>query len=397
MHHVYLKGKVTINRKTLNVFFCALSFLASIMMLILDKMRLNVEANIVFMILLSSSVFLYFNGGMKNLKNQYYLGVIYSIFLLLLLLTIISGFDFLALSTGYKFIFFILASFWVSKVFYNNLSLIVFLSSIFLFVFSIFVLKESGWSLTVKMMGMFYNPNSLGMILSVGVFLSLFGVVKLKNNYFYIALLIYFTILCLYSNSRTAIMAPYLSFMSWLIISFFITKRTNKKLTIKSLVDKFLVLLVFLLCVNNDFMVETTKNTIVSKFESKDDVTSGRVDYIIESLKEVKYFSSSEKSSYLIVDNTFIALAYDYGLLLACIMVLVCFLTIFILCSKARRLNNTHACMIFASIINFILYASLESIRFSPQSMLFFIALAFLTVSFNSKEDSLSNDGCIDE
>lgn len=377
-----------INKDKVCVFLCITSCLSMVMLLVFDKMRLDSYANICFFILTFSGLSHFiFKLNNYKLERKSALVVFFSYFcvLILLIISCVSDFSISVFISGVKFSLFLLVCSWLCISFYYNLEKVIFSVTICLFLCLVFVLNASGWNLSIKMMTVFYNPNSLGMIMSVGVFFSLFGLLNSKYSLIYIPFLLAFTIICLYSNSRTAIISPFLSYTLWVFCLPFFIKSTRPIFTTKLLI-KSIALIVFLVaCLNNQFLVNTVNDTIVNKFESKDDVTSGRFDYIASSIKEVEFMSTSEPSSYLIVDNTYVAYAYDFGLMFSFFMIGIIFLSFYLLLFRFRIENKAMGCMVFVSIINYVTYSNLESIRFTPQSMLFFMAFFFLILNVNKK------------
>lgn len=340
-----------------------------------DKSKSYSQANFCFLFFVLSSTLVFFTeertSFIKKSSGNIYFFILLVITLVGLILNIDSMSDFFS---WVKFCIFIFSSQIVSVLFFKHIKMTIILITMLSFIFSIFAFIENGYSYSIKMSGGLDNSNSLGLILSVGIGTSVIGIKIIESKVFkfiFLLSLLMIISVTLYSNSRTAVISPLIS----ILISIFFTM--NKRLYLKKIVNYivFTISIVFLL--NTSFIRDAIETTIVNKFDSKDDVTSGRLNYIIQSIEQLRFFTGSNTSDSIIVDNTNIAIAYDFGILSSLFFFSSLIYLMFILFFKSKKMpeNIRLSCLFFS--INALFYLNLESIRYSLVMFLFLISFFY--------------------
>lgn len=365
-----------IRKNNPSLILTCISVLSIMLMIIFDKLRIVNLTNLFFVIFVIFS-FLTLLINKNNLKSHQSSYILICILMLLCVLSsLISGLSFSMFISGIKYSVFTVSCAWLCLTFYHNLNKLAFIVVVFYIVFSAFILNTVGWSVGNRLAAIFHNTNSLGMILSTGLFFSLYGSIYNNNKKFYCFSLILIGFLCLSTASRTGVFSPLISFVSWYVIFPFLYRNEFKSVNLLNFFKVIFLSIVFILVVDIDIIITLVNNTILSK--SGGDITSGRVDYIAEALPLLNYFSAAILPYYIIVDNTFIAFSFDFGFLLALFLFSLIPYSYYLFFNNFRRLNKEVSCFVFISITNYLLYSNLESIRYSPQSALFFFALFYL-------------------
>ncbi|MEY0243218.1 O-antigen ligase family protein [Providencia rettgeri] len=215
---------------------------------------------------------------------------------------------------------------------------------------------------------MFDNPNSLGLVLSLPLFLNLYSLLYHKNKkelLLSITSLILLIPLCLYSNSRTSLLAPLISII--IIMPIYFKKKSAIKLFLS------LSLIVISLLIFSTLFSQVLNETILEKFtrQGTENISNGRIEYISQALQYLNYFKSSVMPSFIVIDNTYIAYAINFGMISSFFFLTISIGYFLLLITKRKLYSQYQFTFLAAYLIYYFLYSMLESIRITPLTLLF--------------------------
>ncbi|EST57245.1 hypothetical protein K151_3051 [Proteus hauseri ZMd44] len=353
--------------------------------LITDKLKYTLETNIAIIIAFSISlVILTYNKFRIINKNIAFIIPIYLSILFGFLSTILGN-DIEGTISIVKFFCFIFIASIISIYLSENIEKTSILSTYYLIVFVLVIIVLYGENLGRNFKGPFLNQNSLGMILSLGVYFSLLSIFinknKLKITISSFSLLISVPIL-LYTNSRTAILSPFVAVGTIFLCS----SLTIKTLNIKKILLTFFFISVIIITL---FLLQDILNeTVLEKFNRKsDDLTSGRLDFIKATIPYLNYFSSTKVPEYIIIDNTLVAYAANFGIISSFFFAFTYILYPFIFICVRKNLTYNQSLFISSFYIYYFFYSLLESIRISPNTLIFFVSYFFLCYKSKHKNN----------
>ena len=290
-----------------------ISFFLIYLSLITDKLKYNLEANILIVITFCISLIILLYNNLKITNKDIVLTYIIYFSVFFGIISTILANDIEGLISIIKFFCFIFIGSTISISILRNIEVISILNTYYLIVFSLIIIFLYGDNLGRNFKGPFLNQNSLGMILSLGVYFSLLSIFinknKIKITISFFALFLSVPIL-LYTNSRTAILAPFLAIGVVFLYSLFkINKLHIKKILISFFFISLMIISLFLL---QDILNET----ILEKFNRKSgDLTSGRLEFIKATIPYLNYIYSTKVPEYIIIDNTLVAYAANFGII----------------------------------------------------------------------------------
>jgi len=218
------------------------------------------------------------------------------------------------------------------------------------------------------------------LLLSLGLFCSLYLVLVAPSKRNLLVAIISAAIsmpILLYTNSRTAVLAPTVAAAVWL--SHYVVV-TVKHTTTRKVVYGGVVLIALVIALT--FVWPTIQEGIIVKFANKSasdsGVTSGRTTFLAIALFNSRYFTSGNIPPNIYIDNTIISLAAKFGIATAATFCLL--VTMYIV--RALRIMRTVSIefnlFIFAYFIYYACYMMFEDIIKTPYTLIFFAILFFL-------------------
>ncbi|WP_369427299.1 O-antigen ligase family protein [Providencia sp. PROV236] len=233
---------------------------------------------------------------------------------------------------------------------------------------------------------MFDNPNSLGLVLSLPLFLNLYSFLFYEKKIELLLSFISFVLiipLCLYSNSRTSILSPLISIL--FILPFYLKNRINIKYT---LIITLIICIIFSTFILLPVISEIINSTIIDKFSRKgsDNITNGRAEYILGALDYLKYLSPSLLPSFIIVDNTYVAYAVNFGIISAFFFFSTLIIYPIMLFLSKGNYNEKQYYFLLGMYIYYFFYSILESIRITPLTLFFLCSFFIIIRNFSNKK-----------
>ncbi|EMF4711761.1 O-antigen ligase family protein [Providencia stuartii] len=376
-----------ISTSSINNILIPLLYINFYLILTFDKLKNYNFANILFLVSCLLIIFIYFIKKNKKIKID---TLLYSFNILLgLLFAYFSIFfepNLDSLFSLAKLTLIMMMSVITAQWLLNNLSKTIIYSSTFSILICIYIYMEFSSSLYVGFSAMFDNPNSLGLVLSLPLFLNLYSFLFYENKKELLLSLISFILiipLCLYSNSRTSILSPLISIL--FILPFYLKNRVSIKYT---LIITLITCIIFSLFMLLPIIGEIINSTIIDKFSRKgsDNITNGRAEYILEALNYLKYLSPSLLPSFIIVDNTYIAYAVNFGIISAFLFFSTLIIYPIMLFISRRNYNEKQYYFLFGIYIYYFFYSILESIRITPLTLFFLCGFFIIIRNFSNKK-----------
>ncbi|WYW99153.1 O-antigen ligase family protein [Proteus vulgaris] len=362
-----------------------ISLLLIYLSLITDKLKYSLETNLIIITAFLISLMILIYNRFKIIKSNiiFILPIYFSIYIGII--STILGNDIEGIISIIKFFCFIFIASRISTYLLGNIEKITLLSTYYLILVIIVIIFLYGENLGRNFKGPFLNQNSLGMILSLGVYFSLLSIFinknKLKIAISSFALLISIPIL-LYTNSRTAILSPFVAIGTIIFFSLFTIKTLNiKKILLTFFCISIIITALFLL---QDILNET----ILEKFNRKsNDLTSGRLDFIKATIPYLNYLSSSKIPEHIVIDNTLVAYAANFGIISLFFLILIYISYPFIWIYVRNQLTYSQSLFISSFYIYYVFYSLLESMRISPNTLIFFASYFFLCYKSKNKNN----------
>lgn len=374
------KYNLLVNLSIISLFVIYLS-------LITDKLKYTLEANIVVIIAFSISLLVLIYNKFKLIKKNILFTIPIYLSIFFGILSTILGNDIAGTISILKFFCFIFIANITFIYLSKNIEKISILNTYYLIVFVLIIIFLYGENIGRNFRGPFLNQNSLGMILSLGVYFSLLSLfinnTKFKITISSFSLFISVPIL-LYTNSRTAILAPFVAIGIVFLCSLFTIKTLNmKKILITFFCISIIIIALFLL---QDIINET----VLEKFNRKsDDLTSGRLDFIKATIPYLNYFSSANVPEHIIIDNTLVAYATNFGIISLFFFTSIYILYPFIFIYVKKDLTYNQSLFISSFYVYYFFYSFLESIRISPNTLIFFVSYFFLCYKSKNKKNEI--------
>lgn len=344
--------------------------------LITDKLKYTLETNIIIITAFLTTLIILIYNNLKLIKKNIILTIPLYLSVFFGIISTILGNDTEALVSIIKFFCFIFISSEISIYLLKDIEKITMLTVYYLITFTLIIIFFYGDTLGRNFKGPFLNQNSLGMILSLGVYFSLLSLLinkkKSKITLSVFALLISIPIL-LYTNSRTAILSPFVA----VGIAFFLSLYPIRMLKLKKILLTFFSISIIIVIIFS--LQDVLNETILEKFNRKSgDLTSGRLDFITETIPYLNYLSSTKIPEFIIIDNTLVAYAANFGIISLLFFALTYILYPFIFIYVKRQLTYNQSLFISSFYFYYIFYSLLESIRISPTTLIFLAIYFFL-------------------